>query len=100
MKKTKAQCNIRGAKWIPPFGKFTPVEKRKPLKFLDNDGGNQQLFALSQDGVILACPKSFTNTRDRSQVLHNETKEIMKGIFLREVSLDAGKYAFVTLGAA
>lgn len=82
------------------IGKFTPIEKGKPLKFLDNDGGNQQLFSLSQDGVILARTKSFTNTRDKSQILHEETREIEKGIFLREISLDTGKYAFVTIGAA
>lgn len=84
------------------IGKFTPVEKGKPLKFLDNDGNNQQLFALNQDGVILARTKSFTNTRDKSQVLHDVTdKRDREGYFsLREISLDTGKYAFVTIGAA
>lgn len=82
------------------LGEFVSIEKATKLKFLDNDKINQQLFKLTDEGVILFRTKLWLETKDRAQMIKDESKKIAEGIYIREAILEKGKYAFVSLGVA
>jgi hypothetical protein len=68
------------------------------IAFLDNDGLNQQLFAVTAEGVILSRTKKWLDTKDDARILKDMAVQIAPDLFLRKVTLAPGRYAFVTQG--
>lgn len=85
------------------LGDFTSVPIGIKLRFLAKDEQNkdaQPLFRLENDGLILSREYLVSSHKDKSQMLSYEEKQLGNGIVLREVTLDKGKYAFVTVSNA
>jgi hypothetical protein len=76
-------------------GEFTSIEKSTTFKFLDNDKNNIELYKLTDDGLILSRTIFYTETKDNAQILKDKCNKIAEDVFVREISLEKGKYAFV-----
>jgi hypothetical protein len=82
-------------------GEFTAIGGGgAEVAFLDNDGQNQQLFAVTAEGVILSRTKKWMDTKDDARILKDKAVQIAPDLWLRTVTLAAGRHAYVTQGAA
>jgi len=83
------------------IGEFTAIGGGETeVAFLDNDGRNHQLFAITTGTVILSRTKKWMDTKDDARILKDKAIQIAPNVYLRKITLSKGRYAFVTLGAA
>lgn len=82
------------------IGGFTDVPAGTKIRFLAKDeqkSDSQPLFKLNDDGLILTREYFVSSHKDKYQTLSYEEKQLGNGTVLREVTLERGRYAFVTL---
>lgn len=72
------------------IGQFTQIQKGSKLRFIDNDEVNEMIVKLTDEAVlIIEFYLKFAEVEER-------TEKVGDGIFIREISVDKGKYAFIT----
>ncbi|MEW6312989.1 MAG: carboxypeptidase regulatory-like domain-containing protein [Pseudomonadota bacterium] len=81
-------------------GEFTALDGKPDLTFLDTNKNALQIFAIAPAGVILRRTKKYMDTEDTATTLADSAVQVAPGLWLRKVTLAAGKYAFVTRGAS
>ena len=80
-------------------GAFTAIAQQKLYQFMDNVPVPLALLKVGDKGVLAMRSETFGGIGGTQQtVIKEETKDIAKGMTLREVSLGPGRYAYVSLG--
>ncbi|HZS09336.1 MAG TPA: carboxypeptidase-like regulatory domain-containing protein [Blastocatellia bacterium] len=80
-------------------GVFTRVPAGK-VRFVDSDSQNRRrLFRVADDGVVIRREYFIpTGLRDQARFVSEGLSQVAPGITIREVTLQPGRYAFVTAG--
>ena len=64
---------------------------------MDNDGINQVLYKITGNDVFFFYTTYWGGkTKKDAQILKDISKEVAEGIYLREISLEKGKYVFAS----
>lgn len=78
-------------------GGFSSVGKNKKIKIIDNDGVNNSLLEVNSDNTVMTGTLYAMSWVVSPKYFIKETlKEILPGVWLREVELKEGRYVYVT----
>lgn len=78
-------------------GEFVLVDHKSALKFMDNDPNVSILVKVKEGGLVFRQVRYWLKTEDKFDPLNERATRIQPETYIREVSLEKGKYAFVTI---